>query len=674
MKNKMKNRLIKIFVLLLCVGILSTEASHALPHYQLRDVSGQRDGHTIAGSQWFATAEEGYWNYDSTPPLWGRRWVTVGGEAPGVTMVTSADLIQDFAPVYINDPLYNNWWDHYAGWRNDASFDVLQSVYLVIKEGRGELNLDFGNNYAHYAPFPGSGPQDAMEDVLLSVPEYTTRVEPGEPRFVASGDWLPVSMFFSKASPNDYGSELGYLTFRQSASFDVDFKGYLESIKIPLVVANVFDGPASEPGNELYFDMSVFDGSEVLTRKKFRWGADQNETRDLGTFFMIRPAGASAPTYDLSARITNRTGVRYRNQRYDYISSTYRDIYPSYWSYDLPPESYASLATLFDREFQLAPQSQIAPGLITTYLNTMDMVYGSSESFRLYPYQGSDAPRELRLTYRKVGGMTPYGSPVGASSSPWTVGAFNMKFADVASNDYNTAKEIAGYAGGNPVMPAAGYAFAGVADQYIKADAFNSFIISADVPAGLVGSGDVAVLPLRVRMRISRREAPLVGRWDEIANAENVVTAFSQACAIWIRSPNHTVDPDVNLFTALRDRGYSAERCIQAFTYNDFLYLDFIVLLADAVSQNVGYKGFFQVVEDDNVPYILIGDGGVDNAWTLGFYAAVAGSDYTPPPPPLPPTPGPGGGGGGGCDIGSLGVALLCLLFLLGFDPSNKKQ
>jgi len=290
----------------------------------------------------------------------------------------------------------------------------------------------------------------------------------------------------------------------------------------------------------------------------------------------------------------------------------------------------------------------------------MDMRYGSSESFRLYPYQGPDAPRDLRLTYRKVGGMTSYGPSVGASSSPWTVKAFNMTFADVVRNDDNTAKEIEKHAGGNPVMPVS-YSLTGVTDHYYKADAFNSFMISADVPAGLVGSDDVAVLPLHVRMRISRREAPIVGRWDEIANADNVVAAFSNICTIWVRSPN-TAEQDMNLFTTLKNRGYSPERCVQAFTYGDTLYVDFIVLLADAVSQNAGKTAFCQVIEDDKVPYILIGDGKVDNVLTLGFYVDLNGDapvlGPSDPNAGKPPSDNKSDGGGG-CNAGAAGLLVL---------------
>jgi hypothetical protein len=584
-------------------------------------------------------------------------------------MVTSADLLYDFSSVYLDDPQHN------TTMGDDASFDPIESVYLVIQEGHGELRVNFGNDYAHHTPYPAGGPQDVMEDILLSVPDYTTRVLPGSPQLIASGDWLSAEMLFQADSPQSYGSSQGYLTFRQSASFDAGFEGYRESVKIPLIVANVFDGPAAEPGNELYFDMTVMNGSDVLTRRKFRWGADENVTHDFGTFFMIQPSGTALPAYSLLTKITNRTGTRYRSQRYDSLSSADRDAPPSYWAYDLTPDLYESLPGSFD----LDPQSQIAPGLVTVYESSMDLTYGSSESFRLYPYQGSGAPSELRLTYRKVGGMTPCGtvtSPTNPTAPPWAVTAFSMTFVDVVDNAEKTETEIAQYIGGKPSMPiGGGYTLAGITDSYIKADAFNALAVSADVSSLQVASEDVALLPVHLRLRVSRKEAPLVGRWNDIVNADSVIDAFSNLCAVWVRSPN-AGEQDMNLFTTLRNRGYSVEKCVQAFTYEDFLYLDFVVLMADAVSQNTGKTAFCQVVEDDKVPYILIGDGKMDGVLNLSFYVAQTGDNPNPNPNPNPspnpnpnPGPNPSQSGGGGCQgFGAWGFMLpLPLFFFLFF-------
>ncbi|MDR3265888.1 MAG: hypothetical protein LBT15_07755 [Synergistaceae bacterium] len=657
------------FLFSLCTAVSAWAALPYYSYYQLRDVSGPKDGHTVAGSQWFATVTQ--WHQD------GSGWVsyrdTDGGEAPEVPMVTSADLVSNFNGVYLEDPQYN------ALWGDDISFDPIESVCLVIMEGRGELRLNFGNYYAHHVPY---GPQPAMEDVLLSVPDYTARVVPGRPELVSVDSWLETDMTFQADSPQGYGSSLGYLTFRQSASFDTGFTGYRESIKIPLVVANVFDGTAAEAGNELLFDMTVMNGSEPVTRQKFRWGADQDMTRDLGTFFMMIPAGASMPTYELRTEVTNRTGTRYRAQRYDSGGSAYQEILPRHWMYDVPSDLYGTLPAYFSLE----SQSQIAPGLVTVYSADMSMNYGSGESFRLYPWQGSSAPRDLRLTFRKVGGMTPLGTASASTdiTPPWTVTAFDMTFADVMQNGENTADEIAKHAGGQPVMPGASFDLSGVSTQYIRADAFNAFTVSSlnvtvsgDVTSDDVVSdapADVPLLPLRVRLRVSRREAPLVGRWNDIVNADSVIDAFASVCAVWIRS-DAAAERDMNLFTTLRNRGYGVDRCVQAFTYGDFLYLDFIVLLADAVSQNTGKTAFCQVVEDDGVPYILIGDGRVDGKWNLSFFVALTGENPSVNDPALPSNPGQSGGGGG-CNegISTAGALLAVLLLLSGVTRKNNMR
>ena len=214
-------------------------------------------------------------------------------------------------------------------------------------------------------------------------------------------------------------------------------------------------------------------------------------------------------------------------------------------------------------------------------------------------------------------------------------------------------------------MPGAGYSFTGVKYHYFNSSAFNSFMISAEAPQ-VLEANEVALLPMRVRMRISRHEAPLVGRWEEIVNAENdgdLAAKLANFVTIWVYSP-HTAEREMNLFTSLRNRGYTTEKCFQAFTNGDFLYVDFMVLLADAVSKEAGKTAFCYVVEDDKVPYILIGDGNVDGAWTLGFY--VTAPDEKPGSGDKPESGGkPDDSGGGGCDIGSLGMVLALLGSLL---------
>lgn len=703
-----------LFVLFLVVSTLWGAAAHGAVsdpihpypsnyHYQLRDVSGSRDGHTIAGAQWFATSfENWFWNQFHTDEIHLRYLRTRGGEAPEVPMVTSADLLYDHNHVYVDEPQ-----PYPTSALYDPYMDPIDSLFLVLPEGRGTWKIRFANDRAHHFPWPipASGDvvsRDAMQDILINdLPNYAVQAYPNVPQRVAPRESLEQTFRFVPEDADTYGSTLGHVTFRQSASLDLGYTGYRESVKIPLVVAKVFDGPASQPGHELHFDMTLRETSgdleggyvsgdvigDVITRTKFRWGVAENMTRPLGTLFIMTPYGGRMPTYTLASRITNRTGTRYRVQRYDTLNvpasddviggRSPRDLNPLHWRYDLTPDLYRSLPAYF----LLDEQSQIAPGLVTVYENKVDTTYGSSESFRLYPFSDEGKKHDLRLTYRRIGGMTRLGrvySPFTGDRYRWRVTAFHMTFADVVKNETNTERELTLLMGKPPVMSQTGYGFSGVADKYIKADALNAFEIAAPVPEGLVSmdritttstSGDVvsedvpaqiALLPAQIRLCIPRQEQLLVGRWDELEqlDGDRLLERFAQFGTVWVRSPQ-TNEFDMNLFSAIGNRGVDLKECVRAFIHDDCLYLDFIVLLADARSPKAQYTAYCDIVRDDEVPYILLGDGAADDKWNLGFYVAATGSN------PQPGYPESGDRQpekeGGGCNAGSLPLLALAV-------------
>lgn len=789
-------------------------------NYQLRDVSGANDGHTIAGGQWFATVYENYlWRYINEDPgtrLLYRR--TLGGGAPDAAMTASADLLYDFNHVYIDEP------EPYPAWPDtryrDSYMDPIESAALVFPNGRGEFRVSLANHYARHFPYwwdtnnnpvnpnsytvvvytlsadvsgdtvmnvsgdvvcrvddaegriydpsaanvlytlsggtirnasgdvvynltqsggvtcvnsPAQGlvyvvsgtrvlgstfGRDVMEDVRLAADGYSVSVNPNGPQRVAPGASMTARLTVTAEDPGSYGSTLGYISFRQSASFDTGYTGWRESIQIPVVLANVYDGPASEPGSELYFDMMLFDrtlsgdvvtNEDIVNRIKFRWGAAEDMTQDLGVLYMM----GSVPTYHLETRITNRTGTRYRVQRYDMITdqplstdsrpdsgrSAFRDVRPDHWRYDLTPDLYGTLPD----HFQLDAHSQVAPGLVTVYKNNVgsgygavNTTYGTSESFRLYPFSGT-TPHDLRLSYRRIGGMTGVGD-TSAPNNRWRVRSFRWdQFADVVRNDEQTDLELQLLMG----LPAAmGSSVVSPTDTYINSSALNAFEINTPVPAGLVSadriidgrrietilSGDVsvdvevvlshdvpaeiAVQPMQIRFRIPRQEQMLVNRWADLdAAADNtaLLRQFMRFGTIWLRSPTAD-DQDTNLFTALSNRGVDPTECVRAFIYDDELYLDFIVLVADAKSPRTGYTAYLQTFRDDGVPYILIGDGAADGIWNLKFYVGGGGANPESGYSSDDVRPAEGDDGGGGCSsaaFGLIGLALAApLLFL----------
>ncbi len=678
-------------------GAIVDDPIHPYPsnyHYQLRDVSGSRDGHTIAGAQWFATSfENWFWRYYNTDDT-HIRYLRTRGAGTERAIVTSADLVYDRNRVYIDE-----WQPYPVGPLYDPYMDPIDSLFLVIPEGRGDLRIRFANDRGHHFPWPTPESndivsRDAMQDILINdIPNYDVQATPKNPQRVAPRDSMEQTFRFLANETDNYGSVTGHAAFRQSVSLDLGYTGYRESINVPLVIANVHDGPASDPGNELYFDMTIQETSgdlsggyvsgdvigDVITRTKFRWGVSDNMTRNLGTLFIMTPYGGRMPTYTLLSRITNRTGTRYRVQRYDTLGvpasddliggRSPRDLEPLHWRYDLTPDLYGSLPAYF----LLDEQSQVAPGLVTVYRNKIDTTYGSSESFRLYPFSDEGKKYDLRLSYRRIGGMTRLGrvySQFTGNRYRWRATAFHMTFADVVKNETNTERELTLMMGKPPVMPKAGYGFGGVSDKYIKADALNSFEIASLVPADLVSmdqevvsrdaSGDVvsrdvptqiAVLPMQIRFCIPRQEQLLVGHWEELEQATEaqLLERFARFGTVWVRS-TQTNERDMNLFSAIGNRGADLGECVRAFIHDDCLYLDLIVLMADAKSPKAQYTAYCEIVRDDEVPYVLLGDGAADGKWNLSFYVAAAGSN---PQPGYPESgdkrPSKGKEEGGGC-------------------------
>lgn len=860
--------------------------------YQLRDVTGAGRSEKVGGPQWFATVYENYYyavrralgDTTASGDIYRR---TMGGEIPDITVMTVGDMLDGFNFVFAEEPEpYATSWRRYISRQvYDVYPDPLESLCLVITNGTGEFNIEFGNPYARDFPFwwnfrgtaatssttkwwlqtfdwrnetyPTAEPiayiysspdlyvrnnstgkyekgykftvsrdyssdkttviathlqlrdmsgisqytisgdkiytsrdalaytvsastdkvYDASNTLVYTIEtdaagdmficeirniyesitfegfgsDYTLSINPTGEQTVPSGSALNGRVYVRGIAPSDYGSKLGYITFRQRANFAPGYSNYREYSSIPFVIANVANGNASL--YPLMFDMTVYSNDVPVNRIKFTWDAQSDKPdQDLGTFFMI---GSRDAQYQLETRITNRTGTRYELYRYDMTGSQegnpanrdgYASIMPDHWKYDLTPDLYGTLPDYF----RLDAQSQIAPGLVTVYKNnigsgyrTINTVNDTTESFRLNEYS-SAAPKNLRLNYKRVGGMRPIENGIHSPESGVRVQEFSMAFADVAANSDNTAAELLRLTGKYPSMiltgplvsnpdtsvisskssisssAAGNNEVAEVKTVYINSSAIDAFSFtkivpeqtenqtemirkkSEDIPSpedsgdqypetpesgdtsGVSFSAstvkwmsiDIGLQPVSIRMRVPRQSQLIVNHWDELDGASNsseVFRIFSQYGSVWVRS-EATAEKDANLFTAVNNKGsnigVSAADCIRAFTYDNELYLDFIVLLADGKSVNSGMTAYVEVFKDDGVPYVLIGDGNENAKWEMTFYVAPAGENPTIPTDDNKSTVVDSGdkgvpqansssGGGGGCNVSGVMAAMV---------------
>ena len=589
----------------------------------------------------------------------------------------------------------------------------------------GDVIFDVNNNYAWiYTIEDGDTPgvryicdlRRVNESVSFSGFDdaYTFTVNPSAEQLINPAAYLNANVRIQGIDAGTYGSSLGYLTLRQRADLATGYSNYREFTTIPMVIANVSNGNAST--NPLYFDMIVFNSGDIVNRIKYTWDAQGDMTQDLGIFYMMQPYNSVMPTYDLETRITNRTGTRYELFRYDQISSRsnvkaaveYRDNYasiqPDYWKYDLTPDLYGTLP----ESFMLDAHSQIAPGLVTVYRNNIGSGYGTintnydtSESFRIYEYSSTN-PKNLRLNYKRVAGITldedETRNRLSLTGGSVETTGFNMRFADITKNDEETEYELENLMGKPPLMMPVNSAKVIPAQYYVNSSALNSFTINKDLAEYLdeeylsrvynfVLSQDeqsndvildladhIAIQPVSIRFRIPRQNQMLINHWDELDNADNsrqLFERFANFGTVWVRSAA-TREQDTNLFTAINNKGsnqsVTAGNCVRAFTYEDELYLDFIVFIADAKSKNANRTAYVEIFKDDDIPYILIGDGENDGVLNLQFYIGANTDNPTtrenPTSNDTQPVNNDGGSGGGGCNLGLAGM--LGLLTLAG--------
>ena len=514
---------------------------------------------------------------------------------------------------------------------NDIVYDSKGNIAYTIEYGDNDTNT----NIRYLCDL-----RAVSEQIDLTLDNnYDVRITPSTANKVNPGESLAAKVRITPSGSSSYGSTLGYLAFKQSANLAAGYSNFREASPIPIVIANVSNGNASD--NPLLFDMLIKNGSDIVKRIKFTWDAQNDMTQDIGRFFMMTPYNSSAPVYTLETRITNRTGTRYELYRYDQIGSQsnpnrngYVSIIPDYWKYDLTPDLYGTLPEYF----RLDAHSQIAPGLVTVYKNnvgegysTLDTNNDTSESFRLYEYSSTN-PKNLRLNYQRIAGMTANE----AATRTLTGGrvrlqTFQMEFTDKIQNNNNTENELKDLLGKTPAMisvtEAADTSFS---ETYINSSAIDAFKIDLDAIPALtanikVASSDdvvepskIALLPVSLRFVISRQNSLINSHWDELeqaANSQAVFNTFAKYGAVWVRSESAR-EMDTNLFTAINNttlRGYDAENitavdCINAFTESNDLYLDFIALLADGKSINEGKTAYVAAFKDDNVPYIIIGE------------------------------------------------------------------
>ncbi len=615
---------------------------------------------------------------------------------------------------------------------DDEVYDSNGTLTYKVDTAKGNVNNTSGNTVYIYRDYLNAAGQtytyifemSAIQEQVATINEdntnvmglgdsYTVDVLPYDFSPVNPGEYLNAKVTLNARNPQDYSSSLGYINFQQRGDLAYGYKNFSEASLVPFVVANVYDGAAST-NHPLEFEMRIFDNNnDIVDVKHFTWSVNSNNTPDIGTFYTMRPNISSMPSYETEMKITNHTSTRYRVHRYD---NSAREISPAYWEYDLPSNALTLQNELnLPSRFWLDSHSQIAPGLVTVYNDfTINTAYDTTPIFSIYASNLS-TPQELRLNYKSITGMTTSSPSRLYSQDIVVTQGFYMGFAD-DTDLKNTVRDLTDLLGKPPVMSSLDNAVTALLPTTFTAGSgmLAPFEIRREVPLGLISMdrviisadedsedvsentsedvisidvpAEVALQPVKIRFILSRYNSLIGNHWQDLESASTkaeLLNKFSEFASIWFRS-GATDRRMASLFTAMSNQGVNIEECVNAFIYENNLYLDFIVFLADSdwSHQEAGKTAYIKFFSDDDNRYILIGDGNIDGIWNIGFF--VGANDYTSeennnnsnnnpednnnnnvyPPYHEDNTNSSSGGGGGGCNSGleTLGILLLIKL------------
>ena len=658
-----------IFVFILSVIFLVIGTSYA--GYEFDDLMG--NGYT---AQWMAINQIG---------------ATLGGKF-NEPIVVSSDMLGTYDTQSVINILSGNSDEEIT----DRELHVL---FLLLCQGYAEFYTDLK---AEELSFDVSTPDSNLSTIvnMNSTPYISQKTAMGKPDD-KDANWSRYKFTIAR----NINREL-YDTVVQSFNFHQN-PAYLPSQTIPrpLVISNVRNATAaSEP---LILRMALREDNatgNIVAYDRTTWDLTSDKTAG-GTHWVFVPLeddlliDNQRINYYLTTEVVNHTAVRYANQPYDSEGSY---VYPYAWKFDLTREQGNTEIT---REFQLAKNAQIPPGLVTIFKRSFNINEQNKRPLRLYPVDAPDIGRyDLRLNHRII-----YGKKLGEKYSlPASEGKFNlfeiMPFQPKTNGSafYDRVKEVT-LAQGEVVTPTTTF-FSGSAvkrTETTPSSVLQHFTIDQTIPGNLRTTSADGMLPLHITFNIPVTQIEdrtwlntLIAEWRRSGRIED---KFAEKYEIFLQAETNGQPNPWNLTQQLQNhngKNYYNDQ-IKVFFDEDrgrsgqdndrgLITVSFIVMLMDGTRD--GVRPELSMVEDYSISqqndYIIIRDGMLDNKWKLTFFIAPAGYQDNP---------GYGQTGGaaaqsvsttlqsfnstrsGGCNLGAGALLVLVAIAGLSFRKSERR-
>ena len=531
---------------------------------------------------------------------------------------------------------------------NEITDRSLHTFYIVAVDGHAEFDMNFRSPAMR---FDVATPNLALTTITNEndVPYIDTKT----PIDVPTGDYDPLWRNYRfvidrNRDTGRYDTVAQYFYFQQNPAVSPS-----QGIPRPMVIANVSPYTAQEEPLELRMtlrDSSNNDGN-ITAYDRDTWYMNDNKTTG-GLQWVFVPVDNlntdnTRINYYLTTEVVNHTSYRYA--AYDGQSSVNTWVYPSMWRFDLPR---IQGATDIEHEFQLAPASHIAPGLVSVYRRAYNVNETNKRPLRLFPVDDvyGTGLYDLRLNHRII-----YGKRLGETYKyPASEGRFNL-FEITAyqprpndgMNFYNNIARITGST--KTVSPAtSNFTSSSVSRtrNSIPNEAIQYFTVNHSIPGQLRSSTVEGILPLHITINIPVTLIDDRDWWNDMLtewrNSGNVGEMFADKFEIYLLTETDGKANPWNLSQELMKKGVYSDQIKVFFDEergritqdNDrgLITVSFIVMLMNGTRD--GVRPELSIVADDSVTqekdYIVIRDGNDDNKWNMTFFIAPSGYVVNP--------------------------------------------
>ena len=553
---------------------------------------------------------------------------------------------------------------------NEVSDRNLQTLFLLVSEGSGEFDLNMKSQTLDFDP---STPNlDFSTIVNENETPYVDTKEPDQTGNSTSG-WK--NYHFRIARQNDrnkYDTVIQSFYFQQNPG-----SAPSQGIPRPMVISNVYAGTAADGTSPLTVRMTLRDSSgadgNIIAYDRTTWTMNGNKTvgGNQWVFIPVDDLNTDNSSIErfLTTEVANNTSYRYAAS---YPDGTRATVTPSEWKFDIfRPQG----TTNIPRNFLLASNSNIAPGLVTVYNRRYNINEQSKTPLHLFPVDTPDTgDYDLSLNHKilfgkRLGETYKLAAQEGRFSL-FEVTAFRPRLA--STTFYDDVARVTKSKGKVTVPDTSIFSASSIKRDVIADDVLQYFTLDQAIPSSATSSSSEGMLPVHVTFNIPVTLVKDSEWWNEMLKVwrsdGRIEDMFANKYHIYLRAGENNV---WNLTQELIRKGRYNE-LVKVFldenrgrltqdNYSGLLTISFIVMLMDGTRDNE--RPELSIISDDSVAqenkYIVVRDGTWDNRWNMTFFIAPSGWQNNN----NSGSSGSGGSmggssGGGGCYAGQ-GIAFL---------------